>query len=106
MNIREKLVEQFDDEKLLFADGLDKAIIGVCEDVNAPPRIIYSVKKCIDILAKEMDVKKKDLEEDEIESGMTVTDKKYELAREHFEFNVSGGYVGERTPVWCKELED
>jgi hypothetical protein len=99
--IRERLIEQYPDEDLLLADGLDDAIIGVCTDFNAPPRVIYSVKKCIEILAKGMDVKKSDLEK-----GQSIRDKKYELALEWFDFNVSGGYVGKKTPVWCHEIED
>jgi len=94
----EEIIERYEDEMFLKADGLDEAIIGVCEDFNAPPRLVYSVKKCIEILMKDMDVSAEDLEE-----GETIEQKKYELAYEHFNFNVSGGYVGEKTPVWCND---
>jgi hypothetical protein len=43
-------------------------------------RLIYSVSKCIEILEKQMSK---------------------EEAVEHFNFNVSGAYVGEKTPIWC-----
>lgn len=76
----EKIKENYPDESFLLADGFDGAIIGVCMDFNAPIRLIYSVQKCLNILMKDMS---------------------YEVALEHFEFNVSGGYVGEKTPVWC-----
>lgn len=76
----EQIEENYPDEKFLKATGFDEAIIGVCEDFNAPARLIYSVKKCLDILMKDMN---------------------YEDALEHFNFNVSGGYVGDKTPVWC-----
>jgi hypothetical protein len=46
-------------------------------------RLIYSVAKCIDILTKQ---------------GMDELD-----AVEYFEFNVSGSYVGEKTPIWCED---
>jgi hypothetical protein len=75
-----EIIEQYEDETFLKADGFDEAIIGVCEDFNAPVRLIYSVTKCIEILMRDMS------EED---------------AMEHFNFNVSGGYVGEKTPIWC-----
>jgi hypothetical protein len=74
-----KIIEQYEDESFLKADGFDEAIIGVDESTM---RLIYSVKKCIEILMKDMS------EED---------------AMEHFSFNVSSGYVGEKTPIWCED---
>ena len=71
---------QIIDETFLKADGFDDAVIGVDETTM---RLIYSVKKCIEIL---------------IDEGMT-----YEDAMEHFSFNVSGAYVGEKTPIWCQD---
>lgn len=72
-----EIIEQYQDETFLKADGFDEAIIGVDETTM---RLIYSVKKCIKILMRDVS------EED---------------AMEHFSFNVSGGYVGEKTPIWC-----
>jgi hypothetical protein len=43
-------------------------------------RLIYSVMKCLSILMEDME---------EID------------AIEHFNYNVSGAYVGEQTPIWC-----
>jgi hypothetical protein len=74
-----KIIEQYEDETFLKADGFDEAIIGVDETTM---RLIYSVSKCIEILMRDMS------EED---------------AMEHFSFNVSGGYVGEKTPIWCSD---
>jgi hypothetical protein len=68
-----------DEENTIFYDGFDDAIIGL--DLSSY-RIIYSVKKCIEILCRDMN------EED---------------AREHFEFNVIGSYVGEKTPIFCSD---
>jgi hypothetical protein len=42
------------------------------------------VSKCIEILKKDMD------EEDAID---------------YFEYNVCGAYVGEKTPIWCEDVE-
>lgn len=76
----EEIIELYEEETFLKADGFDEAIIGVSEDFNAPVRLIYSVKKCLEILMRDMN---------------------YEDAMEYFTYNVSGGYVGEKTPVWC-----
>jgi hypothetical protein len=74
------ILETYDDESFLKADGFDEAIIGVDENSM---RLIYSVSKCIEILSQDMS------EED---------------ALEHFYYNVSGSYVGEKTPIWCEDM--
>lgn len=74
-----EIIEQYQDETFLMADGFDEAIIGVDETTT---RLIYSVSKCIKILMRDMS------EED---------------AMEYFSFNVSGSYVGEKTPIWCSD---
>jgi len=82
--MREKLLEEYPDINFLFADGLDEAIIGVdISSFNSEPRVVYSIKKCIEILERDM---------------------AYEEAVEHFAFNVSGAYVGEQTPIWMDEI--
>ena len=72
-----EIIEMYPEEEILKADGFDSAIIGLDE---ISMRLIYSVKKCIEILMLDMD------EEDAIE---------------YFHFNVSGSYVGDKTPIWC-----
>ena len=79
----DQIIEQYYDEEFLKADGFDDAIIGVATDFTEP-RLIYSVSKCLQILEEE---------------GMNSVD-----AFEHFTFNVSGGYVGEQTPIWCWDI--
>ena len=76
----QEIIDCYGDEEFLIADGFDAAVIGV--EVHSM-RLIYSVSKCIDIL---------------IEEGM-----EHEDAIEHFEYNVSGAYVGEQTPIWCHD---
>lgn len=71
------IIENYPDEEFLKADGFDDAIIGVDE---TSMRLIYSVSKCLEILQEDMS---------EID------------AIEHFTYNVSGAYVGEKTPIWC-----
>jgi hypothetical protein len=77
----EKILEQYESEEILIADGFDNAVIGIDESTM---RLIYSVEKCINIL---------------MEQGMDMTE-----AVEYFDFNVSGSYVGEKTPIWCDDL--
>jgi hypothetical protein len=77
----ERLVELYEDEELLKADGFDDAVIGIC---TREYRLIYSMKKVIDILMAE---------------GMTEED-----ALEHYYYNISGAWVGEKTPIWCEDI--
>lgn len=76
----EEIIESYPEESFLKADGFDEAVIGLEEPSL---RLIYSVKKTIEIL---------------IEEGMTEED-----ALEHFYYNVSGAYVGDLTPIWCED---
>jgi hypothetical protein len=73
----DKIIEKYQDELFIKADGFDEAIIGVDDNEM---RLVYSVSKCIEILCRDM------LEEDAIE---------------HFYYNVSGSYIGDKTPIWC-----
>ena len=74
------IIENYPEEEFLKADGFDDAIIGIEEPSM---RLIYSVSKCLEILRVDMS------EED---------------ALEHFYYNVSGSYVGEKTPIWCVDM--
>lgn len=76
----ENIIQNYEDEEFLIADGFNDAIIGV-DDTSM--RIIYSVSKCLDILTEE---------------GLSLED-----AIEHFNYNVKGSYVGEKTPIWCED---
>lgn len=79
MKMIDKILEWFPEDEILKADGFDDAIIGIDD---SSMRLIYSVSKCLEILSQDMD------EEDAIE---------------YFEFNVAGAYVGEKTPIWCRD---
>ena len=74
-------ITQHNDEAL-FADGFDEALIGIGVIFNRS-LATYDMRKCIDILIKR--------------DGMTE-----EEAVEYFEFNVTGSYVGENTPVFVE----
>ena len=73
------IIEKYPDEEFLSADGFEDAILGVDE---SSMRLIYSKSKCLNILMKDMG---------------------YEDAIEYFDFNVSGSYVGKKTPIWCDD---
>jgi hypothetical protein len=68
-------------EGLLTADGFDDALIGIGERINLGSVAVYDVDKCIDILMSR--------------DGMD-----HKEAREFFENNVKGSWVGEKTPIW------
>jgi hypothetical protein len=81
-NILKQILKTHCDVELLMADGFDDAVIGIATDFTKP-RLIYSVTKCIEILMKDME---------------------YDEAIEYFDYNVSGAFVGELTPIWCWDL--
>ena len=73
-----EIIETYPEEKIVKADGFDKAVIGFDSESM---RLIYSVKKCIKILQKEMSK---------------------EDALEYFEYNVRGT-KGDNMPIWCDD---
>jgi len=84
MSKRELIIELYsdhDDEGILFADGLDDAIIGICP---TSLRVVYSRSKVIEILAQDMSI---------------------EDAVDFAEYNTFNTYVGERTPIWVEDFK-
>jgi len=75
----DEIVEYYSEEDILKADGLDEAIIGIDEKSM---RLIYSYNKVIEIL-------KRDMTEEE--------------AIEYYYYNIESAYVGDKTPIWCKD---
>ena len=73
------------DERLVKADGLEEAIIGVGGRMNMPDVLIYSYDKCVQIFMEK--------------EGWT-----HEEAVEWMEFNVVGTWVGETTPIFVHEI--
>jgi len=80
-NYLELLLDLYPEDEFLVADGFDDAVIGVD---SASSRLIYSCKKCLEILIE-------------------VEEMNPEDAIEHFSYNVTGAYVGEKTPIWCED---
>lgn len=77
--ILKKIIEHFEGESLVIADGFDSAVIGITDD----QRLVYSVDRCLKALMKE---------------GKTHSE-----AREHFDYHVRGTYLGVQTPVWVND---
>jgi len=73
-----ELVDEFDGA--LLADGFEEALVGFGYRFSHPVAI-YDYNRCIEVLMNR--------------DGMTD-----EEAIEFFDFNVSGAYVGESTPVF------
>ena len=83
--MRDEIIELYGNHTengLLFADGLDDAIIGICPDTL---RVVYSRTKVIEIFIKD--------------DFMTEDD-----AIEHAEYNTFSAYLGEQTPIWIDDL--
>jgi len=78
----DNIVDYYQEEEILKADGFDEAVIGIEE---SSMRLIYSVGKCIEILM--------------IRDEMSLED-----ALDYFRYNVSGSYVGEKTPIWSEDM--
>ena len=73
------------EEKLVKADGLEDAIIGVGSRMNMPDVLIYSYNKCVKIFMEK--------------EGWT-----HEEAIEWMDFNVVGAWVGDTTPIFVHEI--
>ena len=82
MGFREYITEDYgSSDDVMFADGLDDAIIGFEPSLW---KVVYSRTKCVDICVKD---------------GMDE-----EEAREYFEYNIRGAYMGEMTPLFYEPL--
>lgn len=79
------LVDDFADNlgdgEMLVADGFDAAIIGITE--CGEPTVVYDWDMCVEILRVRDEMKEED-------------------AIEHMSFNVTGAYVGSRTPLFIR----
>lgn len=82
---KEETWQLLEDEECLVADGFDRAVIGITFGANA--RTVYSVAKIIDVLVNEEE--------------MSVED-----AIEHFEYNIAGSHMGDKTPVYVYDFDE
>ena len=72
-----------DEENIILLTDLDDALVGIGERIGMPPVAVYDSKKCVEIL-------------------MDRYDMAYENALEFFDFNISGAYLGESTPIFIR----
>lgn len=83
---REDCLDLSMEEDLLFLDGpeFDVAIVGVLERFGATDAVCYDYDKVIQVL---------------IDQGMDAED-----AREWYEFNILGAWMGDTTPVFVRSV--
>jgi hypothetical protein len=81
----ELIIERYPENEILKMDGFDDSIIGYNEPSN---RLIYSVKKIINIIFDEM----------QNANNFTISD-----AIEYYEFNIQSTYVTKYTPIFCDD---
>ena len=73
-----------DGDELLFADGDDDAIIGIVEH-DCVPLVVYDTAKIIKLLRTR--------------DRMSLDE-----AEEFFEFNITGAFMGEQTPLFLRRI--
>ena len=69
---------------MLLADGYEGAVVGIGRQFNKE-LVVYDEAKCLEILVKR--------------DGMSP-----EEAREFFEYNTAGSWVGEETPMFLEKM--
>jgi len=84
---QEELLEEISilNENALKPDGFESCVVGMLRRFNEPPLVLLDANKCIRVL-----VERDEMEEDE--------------ARDFFEFNTIGAWVGEGTPAFVEHL--
>jgi len=82
--IEEWILDNFPDEEILLADGMEEAFIGIANQFNKL-MAVYDTKKCIRNL---------------MNFGMS-----YEEAEEYFYHNIQDAYVGENTPAFFTKFQ-
>lgn len=87
MNKTNKYLERIQllNDKALYPDGFEDAIVGIITSPNVPHVLLLSVKKCIKILKKQ---------------GMSTDE-----ASEYLYFNVISAALGENTPMYLDDIE-
>ena len=79
VNLAEKFSEDEQYDDMIFYDGLEDAFIGIGYRFHDGHIAVYDKEKVFEILTEEMS---------------------YEEAIEHFDFNIIGGWVGDKTPIF------
>lgn len=90
-------------EEAITYDNLDSAIIGVAERCGMPDVVCYDYDKLIEGLKAQYSDENIELDSYEIEEGLTIDDKKEQMAVEWYDYNIKGGYLGEYTPIVVRQ---
>lgn len=80
MRTLNELYDMYPDADFLRMEGFDDAVIGVDE---SSMRLVYSKSKIMRQLIRSMD---------------------YETAMEHFDYNIDGAWVGDKTPIIVNDM--
>lgn len=85
MDTKRKLIEEYlqDENRTLFADGFDDAILGITVGIASRDVVAYDYDKCVDILVEK--------------HAMT-----HEDAVEYLDYNTISCWLGEYTPIFVK----
>ena len=86
-DIREHLETMWEGLLYLSEREFDAAIVGVADRIGMSAVVVYDTTKIIDILCEH--------------HGMDR-----EEATEHYEYNIAGAYVGNRTPMFIAMIDD
>jgi len=84
MTLSNQINELYPDMEILLADGFDDAFIGIGQQFSKF-MAVYDKLKCIEILS---------------DQGMSEDE-----AEEYMDYNVTGAYMGENTPVFIERME-
>lgn len=81
--MKDTILELYGDtDDIMFADGLDDAIIGFEPNMW---KVVYSRSKCMDVL-----IERDGMDEEE--------------SLEFLEYNTFNAYFGEKTPLWVEDF--
>ena len=83
LGIRDWITQHND--RALLCDGLEDAIIGIAERGNEDPVVVYDRDRCIELFQYQ---------------GMTE-----EEAKNHFDYNVIGSWMGPGTPIFLTRYD-
>lgn len=82
--IKETIIDLYGDtDEIVFADGLDEAIIGF--EPNEW-KVVYSRTKCMNVLMEQENIGE-------------------EEALEFLEYNTFNSYIGDKTPLWVEDFK-
>ena len=84
MTLSNKIHEEYPDMEILLADGFDDAFIRIGQQFSKF-MAVYDKSKCIEILT---------------DQGMSDDE-----AMEYFDYNVTGSYMGDNTPVFIERMK-